>query len=153
MHHVHAWCLQTRKGCWIPWDWSYSWLWVTVCILGLESRVLWQRHLCSYLLNQYSSPILKSYRLLVTVVAPYLSFDLHRLRDRSVDRWKLRESCIFLADLFALLVRYAEYLTCTLQHPSMCSTTVYCSLVLGHPVGRNKCEKAEKSRDCAILIN
>lgn len=35
---VHV-CLvpeEARRGSWIPWNWSYGWLWVTMWVLGVE---------------------------------------------------------------------------------------------------------------------
>lgn len=26
----------TRRGLWIPWNWSYSWLWAAMWLLGAE---------------------------------------------------------------------------------------------------------------------
>lgn len=150
---LHAWCLQARKDVGSPGTGVLD-VCESPCVFLDLNPGSSGRGTCALICwTGTPAPILKSYRLFPTVVAPYVSFDLHRLRGRSEDRGKLRGGCIFLADLFALQVRCTEYLTCTLQHPSMCSTIVCCSLVSGHPVGRNKCGKAEKSRDCAILIN
>ena len=26
----------TRKGCWIPWNWFYGWLWAIISVLGIK---------------------------------------------------------------------------------------------------------------------
>lgn len=30
--------LEIRRECWIPWNWRYRWLWITVWILGTKPR-------------------------------------------------------------------------------------------------------------------
>jgi hypothetical protein len=42
MHHVHASCLETKRGHWILWHWNYKKLWV----LGPE-HALWKSSQCS----------------------------------------------------------------------------------------------------------
>lgn len=33
LHTVH---MEARRGPWIPWSWTYRWLWVTLWVLGIE---------------------------------------------------------------------------------------------------------------------
>lgn len=35
VYHMYAWSLvKVRRRLWIPWNWSYGWLWATVWVLG-----------------------------------------------------------------------------------------------------------------------
>ena len=36
MHHVCTVPKEARKGCWIPWNWNYSYLWAAMWVLGIE---------------------------------------------------------------------------------------------------------------------
>lgn len=36
--YMHVWCSETRRGCWIPWNWREGWLGATMRMMGNELR-------------------------------------------------------------------------------------------------------------------
>lgn len=43
VYRVHTELVGSRKGCQIPWDWSYTWLWVALWVPGFESPHLLEK--------------------------------------------------------------------------------------------------------------